>query len=293
MPYDRQRDFRKMWRNQRGHAQGSGILFLLTFEQWLGIWLDSGHLSERGCRKGQYVMGRVGDQGPYSVTNVKIITVEQNHAESWSRPFQRSSHGKRMRSRRGEARNTGVAPGLHAKYKNHKGRAARQGIGFEFTFKAWLKIWYESGHLENRGPGAEQYVMARIGDVGPYKVGNVKIITRRANIAERRFSVTGLARIGASSSEAMLRRWTLTRYVWITNGTQECRVVPGVSLPEGWWRGRVLAVKAVGKVHSCACACGRLIPMKSIWHRGHCNRGRARPDASIRMKAYNESRRAG
>jgi hypothetical protein len=67
---------------QRRDAKYRGIAFLFTFEEWLQVWTDSGHLHERGSRRGQYVMARYGDVGPYSKDNVKIITAEENHIES-------------------------------------------------------------------------------------------------------------------------------------------------------------------------------------------------------------------
>ena len=66
---------------QRYLAQKRGVAFLFTFGQWLQIWVDSGHLLERGCRKGQYVMARFGDMGPYAVGNVKIVTCTENNRE--------------------------------------------------------------------------------------------------------------------------------------------------------------------------------------------------------------------
>lgn len=72
---------RKKFKNQRSGATWRGISFELTFEEWLNIWVDSGHLHERGPRKGQYVMARFGDKGPYAIGNVRIITVEENNAE--------------------------------------------------------------------------------------------------------------------------------------------------------------------------------------------------------------------
>lgn len=66
---------------QRQSAKWRGIDFRLTFAEWLSIWEASGHLSERGRRRGQYVMARFGDRGPYAVGNVKIITQVQNSQE--------------------------------------------------------------------------------------------------------------------------------------------------------------------------------------------------------------------
>lgn len=52
--------------------------FLLTYEQWLEIWLESGRWGERGSRPDQYVMHRVGDRGAYEKGNVYIDTNARN-----------------------------------------------------------------------------------------------------------------------------------------------------------------------------------------------------------------------
>jgi hypothetical protein len=58
------------------------IPFLLTFEEWLKIWKDSGHLSKRGRGAGKYHMARPGDTGPYSIDNVVIKSCEANCSEA-------------------------------------------------------------------------------------------------------------------------------------------------------------------------------------------------------------------
>jgi hypothetical protein len=69
---------------QKTHAKNRGIPFRLSFPQWLKIWQRSGHLHERGCRQGEYVMARFGDQGGYEIGNVKIILHTENSRE-WVR----------------------------------------------------------------------------------------------------------------------------------------------------------------------------------------------------------------
>ena len=66
----------------KSNSATRNIQFLLTYDEWLQIWKDSGHLHERGCHKDQYVMARFGDMGPYSVENVKIILHKQNIQEA-------------------------------------------------------------------------------------------------------------------------------------------------------------------------------------------------------------------
>jgi hypothetical protein len=70
----------KFW-NQRRRAKERNIEWQLTFDQWLSIWEQSGHLAQRGRTKGKYCMSRKGDTGPYSIDNVKIILFEQNNID--------------------------------------------------------------------------------------------------------------------------------------------------------------------------------------------------------------------
>jgi len=64
-------------------ANRQDIEFLLTYQEWISIWQDSGKLEQRGTRFGLdgYCMARFGDEGPYAVGNVKIITNRENLAE--------------------------------------------------------------------------------------------------------------------------------------------------------------------------------------------------------------------
>jgi hypothetical protein len=70
------------YRQQRKNCRRRNIPFLLSFEAWLNIWHDSGHFKERGVFKGQYVMARFGDVGPYSADNVKIVINRINQQET-------------------------------------------------------------------------------------------------------------------------------------------------------------------------------------------------------------------
>lgn len=71
-----------------------------------------------------------------------------------------------------------------AQYSRQKRGAKGRGIEFLLSFRSWLAIWKKSGHLDDRGTKMDQYVMARHGDVGPYAIGNVKIILSPNNIRE-------------------------------------------------------------------------------------------------------------
>lgn len=67
------------------------------------------------------------------------------------------------------------------KYKEHKNSARQRGIEFLLSFDEWMLIWEKSGHKEQRGRCAGQYVMARFGDKGPYSKDNVEIILVEEN----------------------------------------------------------------------------------------------------------------
>jgi NUMOD3 motif len=75
------RRLRQAFRDQRNVAKARGIDFLLTFEEWLNFWQDSGRLFERGRKEGQYCMARFGDTGPYALGNIKIIKHSENSSE--------------------------------------------------------------------------------------------------------------------------------------------------------------------------------------------------------------------
>lgn len=45
-------------------------------------------------------------------------------------------------------------------------------------------IWQDSGHLHERGIRAGEWVMSRLGDVGAYEAGNVKIVRCETNNSE-------------------------------------------------------------------------------------------------------------
>ena len=79
-------------------------------------------------------------------------------------------------------------------YRNHKHRAARNGVPFHLTFEVWYDFWQQSGHYHERGPGIGQYCMSRFGDKGAYEIGNVFIQLSSKNSSD--------GSIGKKASEA-------------------------------------------------------------------------------------------
>lgn len=93
------------------------------------------------------------------------------------------------------AKKTGVSPSEFPSFDEAKrawrvfteqrSQAAWRGVDWEMTFAEWWNIWSESGHWSERGKShAGAYVMGRFGDTGPYKIGNVHIITFSQNISD-------------------------------------------------------------------------------------------------------------
>jgi hypothetical protein len=70
------------FRQHRQSAKGRNIEFRLTFEEWCDIWEKSGHWTERGKKKGQYVMSRYNDIGAYEVGNVFIQQSGENVSQA-------------------------------------------------------------------------------------------------------------------------------------------------------------------------------------------------------------------
>ncbi len=70
--------FCKCYTQQKSNAKQRGVEFLLTFEEWKAIWLESGRWDKRGRGRGKYCMCRIGDAGPYAAGNVFIALNEKN-----------------------------------------------------------------------------------------------------------------------------------------------------------------------------------------------------------------------
>lgn len=64
--------FLKRYTQQKSNAMSRGIEFLLSFDDWTKIWLESGKWEERGRGIGKYCMCRFNDVGNYELNNVYI-----------------------------------------------------------------------------------------------------------------------------------------------------------------------------------------------------------------------------
>ena len=78
----------------------------------------------------------------------------------------------------------------HYKYGAHKGVAKQRNIPFLLSFDEWWLMWEQSGKWDERGNSRGKYVMSRIGDMGPYAVGNVIIQLHSDNIRQAHYGNT-------------------------------------------------------------------------------------------------------
>jgi Sigma-70, region 4 len=67
--------------SQKRTAKIRGISWDLTFPEWWNIWKESGKYPMRGQHRGEYVMSRYGDHGPYHKDNVRICLATENIKE--------------------------------------------------------------------------------------------------------------------------------------------------------------------------------------------------------------------
>ena len=76
---------------QKNKASQRGILWKLSFKEWLTIWKKSGKLLLRGKGTGKYCLARFGDKGPYSRINVFV----QLFTDNWITGRHREAKHKR------------------------------------------------------------------------------------------------------------------------------------------------------------------------------------------------------
>jgi hypothetical protein len=70
---------------QRRNAMSRGVGWKLNFADWWSVWEESGKWMKRGIYRGEYVMSRPGDTGPYELGNVLIVTNGDNVREARER----------------------------------------------------------------------------------------------------------------------------------------------------------------------------------------------------------------
>jgi hypothetical protein len=97
------KDASKKYFEQRKRANQRGIEFLITFEQWVEVWEQSGKWDQRGAGRGKYNMSRIGDTGPYAVNNVFIQSHEDNISDAHLGKVRSDKTKMKMRKPKSEA----------------------------------------------------------------------------------------------------------------------------------------------------------------------------------------------
>ncbi|AUR97723.1 hypothetical protein NVP1244A_021 [Vibrio phage 1.244.A._10N.261.54.C3] len=116
----------------------------------------------------------------------------------------------------------------HNKHHSAKCNAATKGVEFNLTLREYVSLMDEAGiTVDDIGCSINNYNLGRIGDSGPYMLGNCRFITVEQNIRERVHNggakiggvVGGLARRGrtarnhdgvASMANKMSKYWKVT-----------------------------------------------------------------------------------
>jgi hypothetical protein len=76
-----QRKYKVKTKHSRIDKMGNPIHMKLSFDEWLEIWISSGHLHEMGCGRSQYCLSRINDIGHYEKENVFVNLVINNSIE--------------------------------------------------------------------------------------------------------------------------------------------------------------------------------------------------------------------
>lgn len=71
------------------------------------------------------------------------------------------------------------------KYTSQRAHAKKRGIPFLLTFEEWWSVWEASGKFSQMGAKLGDYCMCRVGDTGPYVLGNVYIASTHHNRKEQ------------------------------------------------------------------------------------------------------------
>lgn len=100
---------------QKYAAGQRGIGWEFTFEDWVNWWeeqLGYNWMKKRGCLRGEYVMARKGDKGPYARWNVECKTNTQNHTDKVINGSSARGEGHGMvKLTEGQAKEIYLAPG--------------------------------------------------------------------------------------------------------------------------------------------------------------------------------------
>lgn len=134
---------RRAYTQQKHAAKKRNIDFLLSYEEWLDIWNQSGKLHLRGCRKDQYVMARHADKGPYAIGNVTIKTTGDNAREAFCGTSRPTAIREKIRNTlSGKKQTPEVIEARTASRRNGKGWAASEETKKKISETKLRKTWW-------------------------------------------------------------------------------------------------------------------------------------------------------
>lgn len=110
--------------------------------------------------------------------------------DEWKENMQRDGHlSPTLRRKRSDSNMYPYAclGPLTSKFANHIKKCYNEGIKNELSVEDWLYVCYASGikHPDDIGIAMDKHHLARIGDVGAYKLGNCRYILGSENMSER------------------------------------------------------------------------------------------------------------
>lgn len=115
----------RAYRSQKNVARQRGISWELTYETWCAWWNDQlgpDWFKLRGRKAGQYCMSRYGDNGSYSLENIRCILHAANTKEAAPRMLKTFRQARGPKVFHGSNRKRGW---------NLKGEFRRQANGLE------------------------------------------------------------------------------------------------------------------------------------------------------------------
>jgi hypothetical protein len=96
-PRGQAKQYYVQYANARRCAKERNIEWQFTYDTWIEWWGTD--IANRGCRKGQLVMARNGDIGPYHPDNVRKTTCNDNYKEMLSHRVTTEATREKFRQR--------------------------------------------------------------------------------------------------------------------------------------------------------------------------------------------------
>jgi NUMOD3 motif len=153
-------NYKRQYRDQKYQAKKRGLDFNFTYEEWLDWWGED--ITKRGHCKGNLVMSRYGDIGPYHPDNVFKNTQEQNISAAQKGKTQSDElKAKKSAAQKGRPKSEETRARMRGRPKSEEHRAKLSAAGKGKTLseehrakisaarKAYLAKKKETTNVEN------------------------------------------------------------------------------------------------------------------------------------------------